>query len=186
MMEQIMFEIKKALEFKGRVLIAIDGRAGAGKSTLAKELAELLDGEIISMDDFFLPMELRTEERLNEPGGNVHYERFADEVGLKLVYAMPFEYGVFDCSEMKIASKKHIKNGRIVIVEGSYSLRPEFRDLYDIRIFMDVEPDVQMKRITERNGAEMAIRFKELWIPMEEKYFEKCGVKECADIVLKR
>jgi len=186
MMEQIMFEVKKALEFKGRVLIAIDGRAGAGKSTLAKELAELLDGEIISMDDFFLPMELRTEERLKEPGGNVHYERFADEVGLKLVYAMPFEYGVFDCSEMKIASKKHIKNGRIVIVEGSYSLRPEFRDLYDIRIFMDVEPDVQMKRITERNGKEMARRFKDLWIPMEEKYFEKCGVKECADIVLKR
>jgi len=186
MMEQIMFEVKKALEFKGRVLIAIDGRAGAGKSTLAKELAELLDGEIISMDDFFLPMELRTEERLKEPGGNVHYERFAREVGLKLVYAMPFEYGVFDCSEMKIASKKHIKNGRIVIVEGSYSLRPEFRDLYDIRIFMDVEPDVQMKRITERNGKEMARRFKDLWIPMEEKYFEKCGVKECADIVLKR
>ena len=42
MMEQIMFEVKKALEFKGRVLIAIDGRAGAGKSTLAKHINALL------------------------------------------------------------------------------------------------------------------------------------------------
>ena len=32
------------------------------------------------MDDFFLPMELRTAERLEEPGGNVHYERFSAEV----------------------------------------------------------------------------------------------------------
>lgn len=186
MIDKIFLEVKRALEYKGRALIAIDGRAGAGKSTLASELAELFDGEIISMDDFFLPMELRTEERLNEPGGNVHYERFAQEVGLKLIYPMPFEYGVFNCSEMRIDSKKRVKNGRIVIVEGSYSLRPEFRDIYDVRIFMDVDADTQMKRIKERNGEELAKRFEQLWIPLEEKYFEAFKVKECVDVILKR
>ena len=49
------------------------------------------------MDDFFLPFELRTAERLKEPGGNVHYERFIDEVVSKLSAGEPFEYGVFRC-----------------------------------------------------------------------------------------
>ena len=69
MMERIMFEVKKAIEFKGHVVIAIDGRAGAGKTTFANELADLLCGEIVPMDHFFLPPELRTEERLAEAGG---------------------------------------------------------------------------------------------------------------------
>ena len=63
-------------------IIAIDGRAASGKSTLAQQLGELLDADVIHMDDFFLPPSLRTKERLSEPGGNVHYERFAEEVPL--------------------------------------------------------------------------------------------------------
>ena len=185
-MERILLEVRKAIAFKGKVLIGIDGMAGAGKSTLARELAEVLNGEIIPMDDFFLPPELRTAERLAEAGGNVHYERFSAEVGQNLVFGNSFDYGVFDCSKMAIDSIRHIENGQVVIVEGSYCLRPEFRDLYDVRIFMEVDEDIQMKRITERNGSEMALRFKELWIPMENKYFKECGVKECADIVLRR
>ena len=186
MMEKIMFEVKKAIEYKGHVVIAIDGRAGAGKTTLANELADLLCGEVVPMDHFFLPPELRTDDRLAEAGGNVHYERFFEEVCHGLAFKVPFDYGVFDCSQMKIASRRHIENGRVVIVEGSYSQRPELRDFYDVRIFMDVEPEVQMDRIIRRNGAEMAERFKNLWIPLEEKYFEAFKIKENADIVLKR
>ena len=38
----------------GRAVIAIDGMAASGKSTLAARLAEELDGCVIHMDDFFL------------------------------------------------------------------------------------------------------------------------------------
>lgn len=61
-------------------VIAMDGRAAAGKTTLAEELAVTLGGAVVHMDDFFLPGELRTPERLAAPGGNVHAERFAEEV----------------------------------------------------------------------------------------------------------
>ena len=64
----------------GMRIIAIDGRCAAGKTTLAARLAKELGGDVIHMDDFFLPLELRTEERFREPGGNVHYERFKTEV----------------------------------------------------------------------------------------------------------
>lgn len=62
------------------IVIAIDGPCAAGKSTLAKKLAEEIDGQVVHMDDFFLPGRLRTPARLREPGGNVHYERFQEEV----------------------------------------------------------------------------------------------------------
>ena len=68
----------------GMRIIAIDGRCAAGKTTLAARLAKELGGDVIHMDDFFLPPALRTQERRSEPGGNVHYERFLTEVIPKL------------------------------------------------------------------------------------------------------
>ena len=60
-------------------VIAIDGRAASGKSTLAEQLSTLLEADVIHMDDFFLQPYQRTPERLAEIGGNVDYERFAKE-----------------------------------------------------------------------------------------------------------
>ena len=66
--------------------------------TSAKEIEQKI--KIIHMDDFFLPPKLRTEARLNEPGGNVHYERFMEEVVMKLRSEECFEYRIFDCHVM--------------------------------------------------------------------------------------
>ena len=53
----------------GPVVIALDGRAASGKSTAAAILSEALGAGVVAMDDFFLPPELRTPERLSQPGG---------------------------------------------------------------------------------------------------------------------
>ena len=68
-----------AAEEKRPLVIAIDGRAASGKTTAAEQLRFILGGSAIHMDDFFLPVSLRTAERFAEPGGNVHYERFCEE-----------------------------------------------------------------------------------------------------------
>ncbi|MBS6367782.1 MAG: hypothetical protein KH420_10635, partial [Clostridiales bacterium] len=65
---------------QGPLTLAIDGRAAAGKTTLACQLQQHFGAAVIHMDDFFLPAELRTASRLQTPGGNVHYERFLQEV----------------------------------------------------------------------------------------------------------
>ena len=62
----------------GARIIAIDGRCASGKSTLSEDVKNTLDVNIVRMDDFFLPLSLRTPERFALPGGNVHYERFID------------------------------------------------------------------------------------------------------------
>lgn len=165
-------------------VIAIDGRAGSGKSTLAEALSHLLDADLVHMDDFFLPLELRNDERLSAPGGNVHYERFKAEVLPKLRSVEGFSYNVFSCSEMRINGSREVKSPDYRIVEGSYSLHPEFGDYWDVAVFCAIRPEKQLERIIKRDGAEYAEMFRTRWIPMEEKYFKTFDICLKADIIL--
>lgn len=163
-------------------IIAIDGRAASGKSTIAKQLQNILEADIIHMDDFFLPMHLRSEERLYEAGGNIHYERFQEEVLPFLRQSKSFSYYIFDCSQMNYHGKRTIKSKHIRIVEGSYSCHPIFSNYANITVFSTIDSQEQMKRIIHRNGNKMAKIFQDKWIPLEEKYFEYYSIEHNVDI----
>ncbi len=177
--------IEKALQYKHEekpCVISIDGKSAAGKTTLAVSLQKVLGADIIHMDDFFLPMELRTKERLEEAGGNVHYERFMEEVLPFLSEKKPFSYRKFDCSTMEYGSEVKLGACPYRIVEGAYSAHPRFGDYADIKVFLDVKQETQTVRIMTRNGEEKLAIFLSKWIPMEEKYFAEFQIKERADM----
>ena len=168
----------------GPRVIAVDGRAASGKTTLARQLSLVLDADVVHMDDFFLPPDLRTRERYAEPGGNVHYERFLTEVLPFLKRREPFAYRVFDCSKMDYGGERAIRTPGWRIVEGAYSLHPKFGEYADLKVFYDIAPDEQMRRIRARNGERGARMFRTRWIPLEELYIEKCAPRDRADLVL--
>ena len=176
--------IEKTAENK-RTAVAIDGRCASGKTALAEKLKRIFHCEIIHMDDFFLPFEKRTSERLAEPGGNIDYERFEDEVLNNLSSEKSFSYGIFNCETGKIEKLREIKPSKIIIIEGSYSHHPRFSDNYDVKIFLSTDSGAQLERIKERNGEAWLKMFKEKWIPMEEKYFSAFNIESLADIKLK-
>ncbi len=177
--------LDKILSRHGKcAVVAIDGRCGAGKTTFATMISELLDCVTIHMDDFFLPPELRTKERLLEAGGNIHYERFYDEVVSRIKSGLSFSYGVFDCSKMAVTHTKKVNMPSLIVVEGSYSLNPRFGDYADVTVFCDVSPDVQKKRIISRNGEVVWEQFKTRWIPMEEKYLSAFNIKSSCDFTV--
>lgn len=165
-------------------VIAMDGRAASGKSTKAELLSAVLEAPVVHMDDFFLPPALRTPERLAQPGGNVDYERFAQEVVPHLTSDAAFAYHIFDCSQMDFGGLREIAAAPIRIVEGSYAHHPALGNYADLRVFSTVGETEQMSRILRRNGERMAEMFRTRWIPMEEKYFSHFGIREKADIVL--
>ncbi len=164
--------------------IAIDGRCASGKSTMAQMLSEITGASVIHMDDFFLPMELRTEERLLQAGGNIHYERFAKEVLSQLKKNKLFSYRRFDCSKMQLGEPYQVAANLICIVEGAYSCHPIFGEYADLKVFSEVEEKEQRIRIRNRNGEEFLSQFIQSWIPMEEKYFSAFSIKEKADIIV--
>lgn len=165
-------------------VIAIDGRAASGKSTAAELLSRITGGSLIHMDDFFLPMELRTELRLSEPGGNIHYERFSAEVLPHLGKPEEFSYGIFHCGVMAVTGVREIPESALHIVEGSYSHHPIFGAYADLTVFCDVPAEIQMQRILQRDGEVFAKRFAEQWVPMEEQYFRHFAIRENAQFHL--
>lgn len=171
-------------EKKGKVVIAIDGRCASGKSTMADMLSEIIGASVIRMDDFYLPMEMRTEERLAQPGGNVYYERFKEEVLMPLEKGETFSYRRFDCSKMELGEWQEVPKSDFYVVEGAYSCLPYLGDYADIKVFSHIDPEEQLRRIGARNGQEKLAMFRERWIPMEERYFAFYSIKEAADILI--
>lgn len=182
-LEQALPLIRKAQAGKDRVIVAIDGPCGSGKTTLAEALANELNCPVIHMDQFFLRPEQRTPERLAEPGGNVDRERFLLEVLPPLKGGKDFTYRPFSCRTMSLSDPVPVQASPVTIVEGSYSCHPDLRDAYDLRLFLTVDPAEQLRRLAMRDGEGYLPVFKEKWIPMEELYHDKCGVREACMIL---
>lgn len=187
-MEKIYSEIlqKMSTHKELPILIAIDGRCAAGKTTLAAWLKERFDFSVnvIHMDHFFLQPHQRTKERLQEPGQNVDYERFLEEVMLPLSQGKSFSYQIYDCKKMELSSKIQVEPAALTIVEGSYSCHPVLWDFYHLRIFLNIDSEEQLGRICRRNGAEAVSTFQEKWIPLEEKYFTAYQIQKRCDLAL--
>ncbi|MCM0649987.1 AAA family ATPase [Clostridium swellfunianum] len=180
----VITALKKYAEADVPAIIAIDGRCGSGKTSLAELLREQFDCNVFHMDDFFLPFEMKTEERLAEPGGNVHYERFRDEVLNGLLKQEDVAFRPYCCSKGKLGEPIHVKYKNINIVEGSYCLHPTLMHAYNYKIFLTIEPKTQQRRILKRNGERMLQNFINRWIPLEEDYFLKLNIKDHCNIII--
>jgi uridine kinase len=182
-MSEIKNKIDALLCSRELVLAAIDGNSGAGKSTLAGALNCFYECNVFHMDDFFLPPELKTPERLSEAGGNIDYVRFKTEIIEGIKSRREFEYRVYDCSVMKLTETVSVQPRKLNIIEGVYSMHPMFADAYDLRIFLRIGKDEQRRRILERSGEKMLKRFVNEWIPMEDRFFQELRVKDACDLV---
>lgn len=185
-MEKLIAQIKRILNSKTFAVIAIDGPCASGKTTLALKLSKEFPSQIIHTDDFFLPPDMRSEERLSQAGGNIHFERFIEEVVNPIKSGKGFKYRIFDCKESEYTEKKKVALSGLIIVEGSYSLREDFEEIYDLRVFVEADYGIRFERILQRNGEEKLKIFKEKWIPLEDAYFEAFGIKDKCDIIIKK
>ena len=183
MMEKIQKRIDELLERKDHVIVAIDGPCTSGKTTLAGKLGEIYDCNLFHMDAFFLRPEQRTPERFAEPGGNVDYERFREEVLLPLKTGNPFSYRPFDCKTFTFSELASVTPKKLTIIEGSYCNHPTFGNPYDLKIFLTITPDLQRQRVLQRPEF-LHQRFFEEWIPMENRYFAEFQIADQCDVVI--
>ncbi|MBO7304123.1 MAG: hypothetical protein J6V09_02765 [Clostridia bacterium] len=169
-------EIDKRLK-NGPLVIAIEGGSASGKTTLAAILRDVYDCNVFHTDDFFLRPEQRTAERLSEVGGNIDRERLYDEVISPILKGEEICYRPFDCQTGELDEAVTVSAKGLTVIEGTYSMHPAFDKYYDLGIFLDISPELQKKRIINRNTPEFANRFFEEWIPLENEYFTKTDVK---------
>lgn len=181
-LRNIRLHIQTLCKEKEQVLIAIDGRCGAGKTTLADRLQQTIECNVIHMDDFFLRPEQRTIERMNKAGENVDDERFEQEVLRPLQLKQAFFYRPYDCKTQKLQSGIYVRPRQVNIMEGSYRCHPNLSPYYDLKIFLTVDRKLQLQRIAGRNGGVSIELFREKWIPLEENYFLTYDIEKTCDL----
>lgn len=176
--------IQESASHKTPFLVAIDGRCASGKTTLAAYLKESLNCNVIPMDHFFLQPHMRSLQRLSQPGGNVDYERFLEEVLIPLSKGQAFAYQPYNCHKQLLDTAIKITPAPITLIEGSYSCHPLLQTHYDLKVFLSTTYKEQLLRIKERNGEDALTVFKEKWIPLEELYFNNLEIKQQCDLCI--
>lgn len=165
------------------IVLAIDGRCAAGKTTLAGLLQQIYGCPVVHMDEFFLQMHQRTPERLAEAGGNVDRERFMEEVLNPLKQGKKFAYRPYLCQFGHLGDAIDVSPAPLVVVEGAYCLHPALRSGYTCAVMCSVAPAEQLRRIEVRNGSVMRKRFENEWIPLEEAYLAAFDLPSVCDFL---
>ena len=63
-------------------------------------------------------------------------------------------------------------------------MHPALADSYDLSVFLRISPALQRSRIQKRKTPDFAERFFDLWIPLEQCYFEKTDAAARCDLIL--
>ena len=172
------------LREKGRAVIAIDGRCGSGKTTLAGLLAARWDCTLLHADDFFLRPEQCTPARLAQPGGNFDRERFYAEALAPLLAGRDALYRPYDCHAGCLQPPVAAPLRPVILIEGSYCCHPDLWGCYDLHVFVTAPLDIRLARLARRPGVDLA-GFRTRWIPLEEAYFAAERLEERCDILVK-
>lgn len=181
---ELVDRIQHLLSAKGSCIVAIDGMSASGKTTLGNDLHNhFSDSTLFHMDDYFLQPHQRTTERLLTPGGGVDYERFHQDVISRLHHPDGCNYQRFNCQTQTLEKLQKVTPKSLVIIEGAYSQHPYFGDIYDIRIFCEINQVEQKARILKRDGKAKWLRFESEWIPREHAYFTHYQIKERSELL---
>lgn len=175
---QRMMEIFRQIDTladRRRVLIAIDGRCGSGKSSLSQLIASVYGAMVLHMDDFF-QSDAQKASGERAPVANIDGTRLKAALS-SLAAGEPFEIRPYNCLTGEYLPPRRINPSHMAVVEGSYCLHPEIRLDYDLKIFLSVDPDTQKARLIRRNP-DLINQFVTEWIPQEETYFRDFGIEE--------
>jgi uridine kinase len=163
MLQQLAHRII-ALHHTHPLRVAIDGIDAAGKTTLANELAPLIEEHrrvVIraSIDGFHRPRAERYRQGQDSPQG--YYEDAFDFASLQEALLEPlgptgnglYRQAAFDfrTDTSLVTREEHAPLNAVLLVDGVFLLRPELDHLWDYRIFVQVDFEIALQRAMERD-----------------------------------
>lgn len=165
---------QRAAGLERPLIVAVDGRSGVGKSTLAQKLAGALEAALIEGDDFYAGgLELRDDSPASRAAACIDWTRQSSVLealrNRREAVWRAFDWESFDGRLVDSATR--LRPEPIVILEGVYSARPELAQLMDVSILLRIPEADRIKRLVAREG--IIGPWERQWHEAEEYYFHE-------------
>lgn len=178
-------------------IIGIAGGTGSGKTTVVKKIAESLPPHcvaVVPLDSYYNDTSDMTEEErraINFDHPDAFDWRLLIEHVRMLRDGQAVEqptYSYLKCN--RLPETVHVEPKPVIIIEGIMTLlNKKLRDMMDLKIFVDTDPDERLIRnirrdVVERGRTvEMVIdRYLDVLKPMHEQFIEP--TKKYADLIV--
>ena len=178
-------------------IIGIAGGTGSGKTTVVKKIAKVLPPDcvaLIPLDSYYndttgLTDEERKAINFDHPDAfdwDLLFQQVNDLRNGKSIEQPTYSFQKCD----RLPETVRVEPTNVIIVEGIMALyRKELRDLMDLKIFVDADPDERLIRVIERDviergktAREVMSKYRRVLKPMHRQFIEP--TKEYADLII--
>jgi len=159
-------------------LLAIDGPAGAGKTTFAAKLeAELSVGgtvRVIHMDDLYNGWDNALSNPLSE---------ILDRISTAHLAGREFVIKIFNWHTMGFDRQELVTPTDYLIIEGVGAAQQIVRETGATTYWLDIEPEVGLQRVLDRDGAHIEAQMRQ-WQVDQDKHFARDETRENCEFKL--
>lgn len=159
-------------------LLAIDGPAGAGKTTFAAKLeAELsVNGSVrvIHMDDLYNGW----DNALSNPLAEI-----LDRISTAHIASRDFVIKIYNWHIMAFDREEKIAPTDYLIIEGVGAAQQIVRETGATTYWLDIEPEIGLQRVLDRDGAHIEAQMRQ-WQVDQDKHFARDETRENCEFKL--
>ena len=158
-----------------RIVITIDGPAGAGKTTLAQQLSELLsNAPVVHMDWLYAGWKNALEADL--------WKRLERDILNPWLQGESATFATFDWQTETFAHHETIQSHRALIVEGVGASHPLIRQYATLSIWVEAPDELLLDRVLNRDGEHLRDHML-IWQQDEWDYFEQHDIRGNSDVI---
>ena len=178
-------------------IIGIAGGTGSGKTTVVKKIVQALPPHyvaVVPLDSYYNDTSHMTDEERKHINFD-HPDAFDWKLLVKQIQQLRNGEAIEQPTYSYILSNRlpetvHVEPKPVIIIEGIMTLiNKKLRDLMDLKIFVDTDPDERLIRNIQRDVVErgrtvdMVInRYLDILKPMHEQFIEP--TKKYADLII--
>lgn len=179
------------------IIIGIAGGTGSGKTTVVRKIVNSLKpGEVVLLpqdsyykDSSHVPAELRQQINFDHPDA-FDWPLLLQHIQM-LKEGKSIEQPVYHYqTSSRLAEAIHVEPRPVIIIEGILALcDPDLRNMMDLKIFVDADPDERLIRVIQRDVVErgrtaeaVMERYTRVLKPMHQQFIEP--TKRYADLII--